>query len=476
EMKYYNPETHQIELFKAPDEVKFEVEDFNKKVLTESFNRTVCRYLAQQIDPEDRAKTLIFCATDTHADLVVRLLKEEFIQRYGEVADDAVMKITGAADKPLQKIKQYKNERLPNVAVTVDLLTTGIDVPQITNIVFLRRVNSRILFDQMLGRATRLCPEIEKQTFRIFDAVKIYEALQALSAMKPVVKDPTITFTTLIKELTTLANKEHLAEFRDQFLAKLQAKSRFFKPERENAFQELTGFSSKEFLSEVRNNPIEQIGPFLRQYPSLGRFLDQEQSGPKSGIFVNEDEDSLREVQRGYGTKKKPEDYIQAFKEFLNTHQNEIPGLVALLTAPQNLKRKELRELARLLDDKGFNETSLFSAWRDLTQQEVSARIVGFIRHAAKGDPLLSFDQRVDQALQRLLAQRDWTVPQRTWLQRIANQTKAMTIVDREALDAPDQFFRNEGGGFERLNKIFDGQLLEILESFNQSLWQHPAA
>ena len=78
----------------------------------------------------------------------------------------------------MQLIRRYKNERNPNVAVTVDLLTTGVDVPEICNLVFLRRVNSRILFDQMLGRATRLCEEIGKETFRIFDAVKIYEALQ----------------------------------------------------------------------------------------------------------------------------------------------------------------------------------------------------------------------------------------------------------------------------------------------------------
>ncbi|WP_207797855.1 helicase-related protein, partial [Flavobacterium piscis] len=56
-----------------------------------------------------------------------------------------------------------KNEKFPNIVVTVDLLTTGIDVPQIVNLVFIRRVRSRILFEQMLGRATRLCPEIDKQ-------------------------------------------------------------------------------------------------------------------------------------------------------------------------------------------------------------------------------------------------------------------------------------------------------------------------
>ena len=79
---------------------------------------------------------------------------------------------------------------LPKIAVTVDLLTTGIDVPSITNLVFLRRVNSRILYEQMLGRATRQCPEIGKETFRIFDAVDLYPHLQNLTEMRPVVVNP----------------------------------------------------------------------------------------------------------------------------------------------------------------------------------------------------------------------------------------------------------------------------------------------
>ena len=63
-------------------------------------------------------------------------------------------------------IRSFRNDANPKIAVTVDLLTTGIDVPKITNLVFLRRVNSRILYEQMIGRATRLCPEIGKEVFR----------------------------------------------------------------------------------------------------------------------------------------------------------------------------------------------------------------------------------------------------------------------------------------------------------------------
>ncbi|MFO0654590.1 MAG: type I restriction-modification system endonuclease, partial [Polyangia bacterium] len=195
----YHTRRNEVSLYTTPDEIKLEVEDFNRKVITEPWNRVVCEFLAREIDPSSRQKTLIFCANDAHADLVVKRLKLAFEARYGAVEDDAVIKITGAADKPLQLIRRYKNERQPSVAVTVDLLTTGVDVPEICNLVFLRRVNSRILFDQMLGRATRLCDKIGKATFRIFDAVRIYEALQPVTAMQPVVVDPTTRFVDLAR-------------------------------------------------------------------------------------------------------------------------------------------------------------------------------------------------------------------------------------------------------------------------------------
>ena len=99
-------------------------------------------------------------------------------------------KITGSVDRVGDLIRSFRNDALPKIAVTVDLLTTGIDVPTIENLVFLRRVNSRILYEQMLGRATRQCPEIGKETFRIFDAVDLYPHLQNLTDMKPVVVDP----------------------------------------------------------------------------------------------------------------------------------------------------------------------------------------------------------------------------------------------------------------------------------------------
>ncbi len=474
-IKVFDGRYNQIELFKTPDEIKLDVEDFNRKVITESFNRVVCEYLAQEIDPASRQKTLIFCATDAHADMVVNLLKEAFADKYGSVDDDAVIKITGAADKPLELIRRFKNERDPNVAVTVDLLTTGIDVPKICNLVFLRRVNSRILFDQMLGRATRLCEDIEKEAFRVFDAVQIFDALGDMTAMQPVVVNPKISFTQLAQELVTVDNNEARQLVRDQFIAKLQSKKRHLSEKSARDFETKAGMTADEFIKKIKAMPIDDVAAWFTQNPDLGEILDRKSEGTALPVFISDHGDKLRDAERGYGEGKKPEDYLKEFTAFIQSHSNDIPALMTVSTRPRELTRKQLRELVLELDKAGFTETSLATAWREMTNQDIAARIIGFIRQAAIGDTLLPYNERVDHALQKLLVSKPWTAPQRDWLKRIAAQTKANMLVDRDAIDDPDLVFTREGGGFNRIDKIFNGELQQVLETFNDTLWQ-PAA
>ncbi|MER8857585.1 type I restriction-modification system endonuclease [Mesorhizobium sp. M0757] len=94
-----NTQTGEIDLTHAPDEIRFEVEQFNRQVITPEFNRVVAEELAKHIDPALRGKTLIFAATDAHADIVVDAIKTAFKNRYGEIDDAAVKKITGSVDK-----------------------------------------------------------------------------------------------------------------------------------------------------------------------------------------------------------------------------------------------------------------------------------------------------------------------------------------------------------------------------------------
>lgn len=473
-VEYYDARKAQVDLFEAPDEIKVDIDGFNRDVITEPFNRVICQVLADEIDPTSPRKTLIFCVNNDHADLVVRLLKQALQDRYGSVDDDAVIKITGAADKPLQLIRRYKNERNPNVAVTVDLLTTGIDVPEICNLVFLRRINSRILFDQMLGRATRLCEFDDggaKETFRVFDAVQLFQSIGNMTEMRPVVTDPKIGFAQLIEEMTGAEHPEYREIARDQFLAKLQRKKRHLSDRARQDFEARAGMPPDVFIRHIKQLPITQVTAWFTAHPGLAEILDRKGDGNRSPLLISHHDDELREVARGYGAADKPEDYLETFREFVTGPGNAIPALTTVLTRPRALTRQQLRELKMELDAAGFTEANLDTAWRETTNQEIAASIVGYIRQAAIGDALIPFDERVDRAMHTLLKQRAWTGPQRDWLRKIAAQTKANLIVDRVAIDDPDQLFRRDGGGFKRLDKLFNGQLQTVLDNFNDALW-----
>jgi type I restriction enzyme R subunit len=217
--------------------------------------------------------------TDDHADMVVTLLKEALTKKYGPVDDDAVAKITGGTDRPLELIRRYRNERQPNIAVTVDLLTTGIDIPRIANLVFLRRVRSRILYEQMIGRATRLCPEIDKERFRIFDAVDLYSAIKDVTDMKPIVVNPLVTFEQLASEIIDAREDEMRRESLDELVAKLQRKKRGIQGQAEELFQTAAGMSVTELIGFFRMATIGEAADWLAKHSELVALLDRVTGG-----------------------------------------------------------------------------------------------------------------------------------------------------------------------------------------------------
>ena len=157
------------------DEREFGANEIETKITSPDSTWKIITAIKKYTDQHEQEynrfpKILIFAVNDlphvSHADVVVRTCKEI----YGK-GDDFAMKITGSptVDRPLQKIRQFRNRPEPKIVVTVDMLTTGVDIPAIEMVVFMRMVKSRILWVQMLGRGTRLCLEINKEKFTIFD-------------------------------------------------------------------------------------------------------------------------------------------------------------------------------------------------------------------------------------------------------------------------------------------------------------------
>ncbi|MBZ0302248.1 MAG: type I restriction-modification system endonuclease [Anaerolineae bacterium] len=473
QMELLNPHTGAIDLTHAPDEISFQVEGFNRSVVTVPFNRTVTEELARHIDPDLPGKTLMFAVNDAHADIVVDEMKKALEARYGAIEDGAVRKITGSVDRVRELIRSYRNDAWPKIAVTVDLLTTGIDIPSITNLVFLRRVNSRILYEQMLGRATRRCDDIDKETFRIFDAVDLYPHLQDLTDMKPVVVNPSISLEQLWEELTQADQAVHRDIIRDQIIVKLRRRLDRLSEEARQQYEAMAGEPPEVTLKRLSAESADTMAQWAKSRAGIGRILDWDPDGSAPPVLpISHHPDAVVSVTRGYGNAEKPEDFLDSFTSYVRNNVNRIAALTVVVQRPRDLTHAQLRELRLELDRQGFSEANLRRAWSDTKNEDIAASIIGFVRQAALGDPLIPYAQRVNAAMKRILAKHAWTDPQRRWLTRIAEQIEQEIVVDRASLDG-EPFQAH--GGFNRLNKVFDGQLEALLSDFNEELWSKSA-
>ena len=455
------------------DDLDFEVDSFNKKVIIESHTRVALKEVAKYIDPEnDEGKTLIFAASDSHADMIVRLLKEIFRDTIGGVDDDSILKITGSIKDPDLAIKRFKNERYPNVVVTVDLLSTGIDVPKIDKIVFLRRVKSRILYEQMLGRATRLCDEINKNHFEIFDCVRLYEALKDVTNMKPVAANKTTSFKILRETLERTDNKEEKEATLKKVIAKLQRKKKLINESEKLIFKNLCNNKTpEEFIEELRKSDLDSAVKKIINNNALMEYLDEKYSSDEV-IIVSEAKDKLISHTRGYGKGKKPEDYIQEFKKYIEENKNKVQALEVVCTRPQDLTKESLKQLRAILDNNGFNEEYLKTAWKDLKHEEIVADILAFIRQQALGSPLESNEERVKRAVARIKREYYLTRSQENWINRIEKVMLKEVVIDKETLDTGA--FKAQSGGFDRLNeKLFNGKLEEIIKKLKIYMFEN---
>lgn len=497
--------TNAINTATLEDEQAYDVAAFNRSVLNENFNRVICQALADDIPLPSDEKTLIFCVNDRHADTVKRLLSEAYHNKLGSRFNQAsIEKITGQADKPDSLIRRFKNETEPTIAITVDLLTTGIDVPAICNLVFLRKVKSRILYEQMLGRATRLCPDIGKEVFRIYDAVDLYATLQSVSNMQPLVKDPRVALSTLYAELLAplpggaTEKDAHIQEHRQdvtrqliQKVERLMTKAGHHlkrQPSLQNRLDQLEAMIDMPpaklpaYLRELSSpgdgpDGSTSLKAYLQAHPALIGTLEllQHDCTGDAGqtVVLSLHEDQLTARQQNYGSYQRPDDYLEAFSRFIRAQTNQSVALNVIINRPRDMTREQLREVKLLLDQHQFNQTTLQKAWYQQSNQELAADIVAYIRRAALGEALIPFDERVDRAMLHVYALRDWGREQRKWLERIAKQLKKNTelVVDAEFLKE----FSKDSGGPKRLNEILDDQLEVVRDTLASHLWDSAA-
>jgi type I restriction enzyme R subunit len=175
-------------------------------------------------------KTIIFAKNHNHAEKIVERFDTLYPHYKGEFARVIDNRINYAQDLIDKFSDKAKN---PQIAVSVDMLDTGIDIPEIVNLVFFKKVRSKAKFWQMIGRGTRLCPDLfgpgqDKESFRIFDFCGNFEFFRLHAQGEEVKAVPSITekiFSVkveLVKELQDIHYQEdRLMEYRESLVEEL---------------------------------------------------------------------------------------------------------------------------------------------------------------------------------------------------------------------------------------------------------------
>lgn len=171
--------------------VDFGVKDLDRKIFNKDTNRMVLRNLMEEgvrdVTGSRPGKTIVFARNHDHA----VLLKDLYYELYGNDFGADFCKVIDYHDSRAEKlIDDFKDpDNNLTIAISVDMLDTGIDVPQVVNLSFAKPVGSRVKFLQMLGRGTRLCDDLfgpgqHKESFYVFDHWKVFENFEHAEAVK----------------------------------------------------------------------------------------------------------------------------------------------------------------------------------------------------------------------------------------------------------------------------------------------------
>ncbi|WP_230456283.1 type I restriction-modification enzyme R subunit C-terminal domain-containing protein [Lactobacillus crispatus] len=124
------------------------------------------------------------------------------------------------------------------------------------------------------------------------------------------------------------------------------------------------------------------------------------------------------------------------------------------------------------LEQNGFKENDLQSAWKNVNHVQTTADIISFIRQAAAGSELVDHDVRIHNAMQKVYGLADWTIPQKKWLKRIENQLISSTVLGPNAEKAfDDNYFFKRHGGYKQIKKIFPENADQIIYVLNENLY-----
>jgi type I restriction enzyme R subunit len=477
-----DPKSGATQLDLLEDERHFESTEIEDKVTAPESNRKIVEEvkkhaLAHEARYHRFPKTLIFAVNDlphtSHANQLVDTCRDVFGQ-----GDAFVQKITGSkdVDRPLQRIREFRNRPNPGIAVTVDLLSTGVDIPDLEFIVFLRPVKSRILFEQMLGRGTRKGERFtDKSHFTVFDCfdgtlLAYFRKATGITADPPT--QPTREIAEIIKDIWDNHDRDYniaclvkrLHRIDKQMSGEARTLFAAFVPDGDLAryARGLTAALRADFVAGMKTLRDESFQDLLVTYPRPHRVF-------YVATEAHDTVDSQHLLRDGDGGEYKPQDYLAAFARFVKENPSHIEAIRILLDRPKEWSSSALTELRqKLVQSRRFTVENLQKA-HEARYHRALVEIISMVKHAAdEHQPLLTATERVEQAFQRITAGHSFTVEQQQWLDRIRIHLVENLSIDREDFDLVPVFTRE--GGWTAARRVFGNQLDALVHELNEAI------
>ncbi|MBN2425790.1 MAG: DEAD/DEAH box helicase family protein [Calditrichaceae bacterium] len=510
------------------EDVDYNAKQLDKDIVNPSTIRNIIKTFQEKLKTDifpkrtEVPKTLIFAKTDSHADDIIQIIREEF-----GGGNDFCKKITyNANEDPKSLLAAFRNAYYPRIAVTVDMIATGTDIKPIEVLLFMRDVKSRNYYQQMIGRGTRTIPKDDlrqvtpsassnKTHFVIVDAIGVCKSLKI--DHPPQERKSTVLLKDLMMHIALGSNDE------DTFTALANRLTRMEKQisneERERFIKLSKGSSINQVVRRLLDayNPDIQIERALKNNPELItkegtqepakeqiEKAKQELYNEASRIFDNPDlRDFIENVRRGYEqiidtvnldavtftgfdeqAKDRARKIVSDFEALIKSQRDEITALRIFYDQPHRRREltyrmiSELREIL-LRKKPELNIARVWDAYKLLEnpnlQNPISelTALVALVRRVIGIDEQLTLFKSVvdknfkDWVFEKNAGPKQFTEEQMHWLRMIKDHICASVHMDKDDFDNTP--FADHGG-LMKAWKIFGDDLEKLVDELNEAM------
>ena len=494
------------------------------RTIIKSFKENLPKIFTDRFDKEGNfevPKTLIFAKTDSHADDIINIVREEFNEE-----NKFCKKITYNSEDPKSTLSEFRGIFYPRIAVTVDMIATGTDVKPLECLLFMRDVKSRNYFEQMKGRGTRTIDldtlqkvtptaKFTKDHFVIFDAIGVSKSLK--TDIQPLDKKPSIPLKDLLRAIAVGVRDEELFTTIASRLASLDKQ---LSEKQKQEFEKKSGGKTisqlaKELLEAFNPDVLEEIEKKVKSEKLLASSNEiANEIKTKTEKFQNEVakvftgelnefiENSRKTLEQKIDlcnpdeiifagwhqdNKDKALELIKNFEDWINANKNELTVLQIFYNQP--FRRRELtfndikQALEKLKIEKPFlnplNVWKAFEATQEINgevngqaENELGALISLIRKNSGIDKTLTTYHKIIDKNFQNWVFKKQagslkYNEEQMDWLRLIKEHNATSFHIEKDDFDL-NPF--NAQGGLSKMWQLFGDQTDIIIDELNEAL------